>query len=131
MLVLLVCVNCGSEDQEEISARIAKKAKLITEKEGFDVKSLPVESSVTRNSSSCPGVTETVNTHRLNVEDDDGQLYYILIENVIVTESVRETMKVSRGEQIVRYFSLNCVDFRLLIQNVIRRCSGVSWSGLS
>ena len=91
--MLLMFVNCESE--EEISARIAKKGKLITEEDGFDVQSLPLESSVTRNSSSCPGVTETVNLHRLNIEDDDGQLYYILIENVIVNESVRESLKVS------------------------------------
>ena len=93
--MLLIFVNCESE--EDISARIAKKGKLITEEEGFDVQSLSVESSVTRNSNSCPGVIETVNLHRLNVEDDDGQLYYILIENVIVNESVRESLKVSRG----------------------------------
>ena len=94
--MLLIFVNCESE--EDISARIAKKGKLITEEKGFDVQSLPVESSVTRSSNSCPGVTETVNLHRLNVEDDDGQLYYILMENVIVKETVRETLKVSRGK---------------------------------
>ena len=133
--MLLICVNCGSE--EEISARIAKKAKLITEEEGFDVKSLPVESSVTRNSSSCPGVIETVSTHRLNVEDDDGQLYYILIENVIVMESVRETMKIADSERdpelfrsiLVRPF-LNCLeqDHEHLLRNV-RDNYLVPWSG--
>ena len=96
ILVILIFVHCESE--EELNTRIAKKAQLITEEEGFDVKSLPVESTVTRNSSSCPGVTETVNTHRLNIEDDDGQLYYILMENVIVKETVRETLKVSKGK---------------------------------
>ena len=96
ILVIFIFVNCESE--EELNTRIAKKAQLITEEEGFDVKSLPVESTVIRNSSSCPGVTETVNTHRLNIEDDDGQLYYILMENVIVKETVRETLKVSRGK---------------------------------
>ena len=96
ILVIFIFVNCESE--EELNTRIAKKAQLITEEEGFDVKSLPVESTVTRNSSACPGVTETVNTHRLNIEDDDGQLYYILMENVIVKETVRETLKVSRGK---------------------------------
>ena len=96
ILVILIFVNCESE--EELNTRIAKKAQLITEEEGFDVKSLPVQSTVTRKSSSCPGVTETVNTHRLNIEDDDGQLYYILMENVIVKETVRETLKVSKGK---------------------------------
>ena len=96
ILVIFIFVNCESE--EELNTRIAKKAQLITEEQGFDVNSLSVESTVTRNSSACPGVTETVNTHRLNIEDDDGQLYYILMENVIVKETVRETLKVSRGK---------------------------------
>ena len=92
ILILLVKVNC--ELEEEFIDRISKKGKLITEAEGFDVSSLPVASSVTRNSSSCPGVTETIFIHRLDVEDDDGQLYNIAIEKVIVHEPVRETLKV-------------------------------------
>ena len=101
LIVFLNCVNCESE--EELNTRIANKAKLLTEKEGFDVKSLPVESSVTRDASWCPGVTEIVNTHRLNIEDDDGQLYYILIENVLIQDTARETLKV-RGHTSLHFF---------------------------
>lgn len=135
ILVIFIFVNCESE--EELNTRIAKKAQLITEEEGFDVKSLPVESTVTRNSSACPGVTETVNTHRLNIEDDDGQLYYILMENVIVKETVRETLKIADSERDQELYRsilvrphLNCLepDHDDLIRNV-RDNYLVPWSG--
>ena len=69
-LLLLLTASCcranaDSEDaEEELKERIGRKARLLTEAEGFDISALPLLSSALRNTTSCPGVEEEVRVYR-------------------------------------------------------------------
>ena len=70
LLLLIMMASCcraiaDPEDaEEELKERIGRKARLVTEAEGFDISALPVLSSSLRNTSSCPGVEEEVKVYR-------------------------------------------------------------------
>ena len=70
LLLIMMMASCcraiadpeGAE--EELKERIGRKARLVTEAEGFDISALPLLSSSLRNTSSCPGVEEEVRVYR-------------------------------------------------------------------
>ena len=70
LLIIMMMASCcraiaDPEDaEEELKERIGRKARLLTEAEGFDISALPVLSSSLRNTSSCPGVEEEVRVYR-------------------------------------------------------------------
>ena len=70
LLIIMMMASCcraiaDPEDaEEELKERIGRKARLLTEAEGFDISALPVLSSSLRNTSTCPGVEEEVKVYR-------------------------------------------------------------------
>ena len=65
LLIIMMASCCRAEDaEEELKERIGRKARLVTEAEGFDISALPLLSSSLRNTSSCPGVEEEVRVYR-------------------------------------------------------------------
>ena len=81
---------------EKVKARIQAKAKLISEGEDFNLETLPIMSSHKRNSSKCRGVEEEVFLHELEIEDDDdGQLYSVIIERIVVIDESVEAISIA------------------------------------
>ena len=69
LLIIMMASCCRAiadpEDaEEELKERIGRKARLLTEAEGFDISALPLLSSSLRNTSTCPGVEEEVRVYR-------------------------------------------------------------------
>ena len=64
LTVVVISSYVICESMEELKTRIAEKAKLITDAEGFDMEKLPIIESKMRDSLSCPGVQERITLHR-------------------------------------------------------------------
>ena len=117
ILLTVVATVLNSESEQELKDRIQRKATLITEKDDFKMSDLPIVETSMRNSSSCPGVEEKVTTYRLDVEDDDGQVYGVHMGAVDIVDLARETLGISdlggdvnlRHSIFVRPY-LNCLE---------------------
>jgi len=123
---------------EKVKARIQDKAKLISEGEDFNLETLPIMSSHKRNSSKCRGVEEEVFLHELEIEDDDdGQLYSVIIERIVVIDESVEAISIAdeAGDHeafrsvFVRPY-LNCLssDSDELV-NIVKKDYLVNWDG--